>query len=79
MTNDKNENAFNTLVGGYIKLHRMAMKMTQTDLSKRCGISRTTLAQIEIGRQGITAWQLKKISSALRVTIGRLIPTGWIE
>lgn len=47
----------NVYIGKLIRGRRKALNLTQLDLSRKIGISRGSLANIELGRQSLS-WQL---------------------
>lgn len=59
-------------IGAKIKAFRQSKKMTQLDLSSRCGIEQTNLARIELGKTSPTIKTLFKISEALEIDIKEL-------
>lgn len=55
-----------------MKVFRRRRSMRQQDLADATGISRSTIASIEAGRQGCTVDKLLKISAALGISMGCL-------
>jgi transcriptional regulator with XRE-family HTH domain len=49
-------------------------KMTQAELGKRIGLSRTAVTNIECGRQRLLVEQLIEIAEALDVSAAELLP-----
>lgn len=50
-----------------VRNRRLELKMTQSELSRKTGISRTTLNKIESGRQtNVTTSTIVKIANALQ-------------
>lgn len=54
--------------GEIIKAHRLKRGWTQTDLADRVGLSRTSVTNIEIGRQRVLLSDLFAFARALDVT-----------
>lgn len=61
-------------IGDTVRLRRKQMNLTQKMLSQRINISRTSLANIEAGRQRLMVHQLIKLSSALEMDSRDLLP-----
>jgi len=59
--------------GKRIKQLREAIGMSQEELSKLAGISRTALVQIEHGKRRICAEELKKLSEIFEVSVDSLL------
>ena len=69
---DKNE--FYTLLGANLRAKREALGLRQAEVAESVGISRTSLTNIECGRQRILVDQLAMICTKLAVTPAELIP-----
>lgn len=65
---------FNTKLGANIRILRDGV-MTQKALANRVGLSRTSITNIECGRQGLLVHQLVDIADALDVPVAKLIPS----
>ncbi len=63
------------LVGERIKKRRIELEMTQEDLAKCIGILRTSVANIESGRQRAPLNILYKICGILKIEPNNLMPT----
>jgi transcriptional regulator with XRE-family HTH domain len=61
-------------IGVIIRARRKALQMTQEVLSKKLGISRGALANIETGRQNILVHQLYNYASILGLNVSDLLP-----
>ncbi len=61
-------------IGMIIRARRKALKMTQDELSRKLGISRGALANVETGRQNILVHQLYNYASKLELNVGDLVP-----
>jgi transcriptional regulator with XRE-family HTH domain len=61
-------------IGVIIRARRKALDMTQEVLSKKLGISRGALANIETGRQNILVHQLYNYAFMLGLNVSDLLP-----
>lgn len=61
-------------VGARIKSRRRHLRWTQERLAQRLGLSRASLANIEIGRQKVLLHRLYHIAATLDVAIVDLLP-----
>ena len=68
------QNAFNRALGDLVRKERARHGFNQAQLAPRLGISRSALANIEVGRQQITVSQLCRIAAALGIDPAHLIP-----
>ena len=64
-------------IGVRIRMIRDALGLTQEDLSKRCGLERTSIANIEAGRQRILLDDVERFSTALGTTPKHLLKGIW--
>lgn len=65
---------FNQTLGETLRNHRTLLRLTQTDLGKKTGISRASIANMETGRQSMSAYQAYHIAAALGLSsVDRLI------
>jgi DNA-binding XRE family transcriptional regulator len=55
-------------LGRAIGFRREVLKMTQEQLGKEVGLSRTAIVNIEAGRQGIGLYRVEDFCTALAVT-----------
>lgn len=69
------ERRFWKALGKRIKKAREDMWETQESLAGKLGLARTSVTNIEAGRQVITAWQLHEIACYLMVKPSTLIGT----
>lgn len=60
-------------VGGNIRRERLVRELNQTELARRVGLSRTSITNLELGRQSILVHQLVSIANALGVDPALLI------
>ena len=58
---------FNLQIGKRVRKLRRENDMTQKDLSKASGITRSAIASIETGRQAMTAYQVFLLGKALQL------------
>jgi transcriptional regulator with XRE-family HTH domain len=63
------------LIGERLRTRRMAMGLTQEDLAARAGIRRTSITNIESGRQKLPIHLLYQLCAILGVEIGAVLPT----
>lgn len=61
-------------IGGLIKSRRKALKLNQEKLAQSLGISRASLANVEVGRQAILVHQLYGYAEALDLPLSDLLP-----
>lgn len=73
MTNIPDEQIY-LIIGGKIKEARDNLKVSQTELAKRISIARTSLSNIESGKQKLPIHLLYKIASALGIPVTALLP-----
>jgi transcriptional regulator with XRE-family HTH domain len=66
---------FYTAFGALVRQRRLKLGLTQDELGKRVGLSRTSMTNIELGHQKILLHQLFKIAEALRVEAAELLPS----
>jgi transcriptional regulator with XRE-family HTH domain len=60
--------------GELFRKHRESMHLTQEDVSKMVGLSRTSIANIEAGRQKVLLHQLYDLAAAVQVPPSALLP-----
>jgi transcriptional regulator with XRE-family HTH domain len=65
---------FYVVLGRRIKTAREVLGATQADLSKKCGLSRTSITNIETGRQHLSVHRLAELAAILGVPLGNLVP-----
>jgi transcriptional regulator with XRE-family HTH domain len=56
-----------------IRQLRKALTLTQVELARRAGLSRTYLARVELGMQSPTLEVIERLARALRVRPGELL------
>ena len=65
------------LIGAKIEALRTALGWTQADLAKRIGLTRTSVTNIEAGRQRILLHDVEKIAVAFQMTPRVLLRGVW--
>ena len=70
---------FYELLGEAIRKRRNAIGMTQEALADRTGLVRTSITNIERGRQTVLVHQLVGIAKALGMPPAALIPAGGMQ
>lgn len=65
-------------IGLRIRRIREALGIDQATLAKRCGMTRTSLANIEAGRQRIQCHQVEKWADVLGTTPKQLMRGIWL-
>ena len=77
------EESINKAFGGRLRAERRRSLLTQEDLARRVGIGRTTIANIEMGRQSVSVPLLYRLAASLGVAPENLLPqsveTGFSE
>jgi transcriptional regulator with XRE-family HTH domain len=63
-------------LGQAIRKRREALEMTQSDLADLVALSRTSVTNIELGRQSVLVDQLYRFAEALKTTPMELLPPG---
>jgi transcriptional regulator with XRE-family HTH domain len=64
-------------LGGNIRRARSNREMRQTELARLVGLSRTSITNVELGRQGLAIHQLFEFAEALGVEPCELLPAEW--
>ncbi|WP_216856885.1 helix-turn-helix domain-containing protein [Acidisoma sp. S159] len=60
--------------GRKVRTRRESMRITQSDLSARIGLSRASIANIEAGRQAVLLHQFLALADALTIPPMELVP-----
>ena len=68
------EGPFYQELGRRLHARRKAVPMTQENLAKEVGMTRTSITNIEKGRQKVLAHVLVELAEALNVPMGELLP-----
>lgn len=63
------------LFGSRVRALREERKVTQDELARRVDLSRTSITNIERGRQRVLLHQMMEIATALDASPGDLVPT----
>ncbi len=66
------------LFGARVRQIRDALGMTQDELRKKVGLTRTSIANIEAGRQRVLLADVQKFSNAFNVNPSRLMKGMWL-
>lgn len=67
-------------LGRQISTRRQELEKSQDQLAREIGISRASLANIELGRQNVYVHQIVQIARALGMSSAReLVPDGHVE
>ena len=69
------ESALYARLGQLVREHRARLNMSQVKLGRAIGLSRASIANIEVGRQHIPLHHLYRLARALEVDVQALIPT----
>lgn len=67
-------NSFYQHVGAAIRQRRLALGLSQDGLATDVGLTRTSISNIEKGRQKLLLHTLSEIALALRIAPGELLP-----
>jgi len=70
---DDEEAAFNRALGKRIRLRRREAHLSQSALADAVGLSRTSMTNIEAGRQSVASYTLAELASRLEVSADALI------
>lgn len=70
-----NEPLLYRTVGERLKQHRRSCGLTQSQLAAATGMQRTTIANIESGRQKASLSVLYQLCAVLKIEVSRLLPT----
>ena len=66
-------------LGRAVADRRRELRLTQSDIAEKLGLSRASLANLENGRQRIMVHQLFALVNALRLqSILELVPEAWV-
>lgn len=65
-------------IGTRIQMLRSALGITQEDLAKKVGYTRTSLVNIEQGRQRIPLHQVEEIAKAIGCSVKHLLKGIWL-
>ena len=68
--------AFYVSLGGRVKRGRNQANLSQADLAQRLGLTRTSIANLEAGRQRPSAHHAAMIANILQVPIQDLLPNA---
>lgn len=74
----RDERIYN-IIGGNIRSRRQFISMNQYELAKKVELTRSSIVQIESGKQAITLLTLYKVAEALGLSIYKLLPESISE
>lgn len=69
-------NSLYSLIGTRLKDRRVLLSLTQEQLAGRVGFERTSITNIEKGRQRLSLHALYDICSVLQVEVSEILPIG---
>lgn len=72
---DSNDQLYN-IIGKLIRTRREQVEFTQEELARRVGLTRTSISNIESGKQKIQIHTLYAIAQALEIPAQTLLPTS---
>ncbi|MDR2407007.1 MAG: helix-turn-helix domain-containing protein [Bacteroidales bacterium] len=61
-------------IGEKVRSLRTSMSLNQEDLSKKVGMTRSSIAQIEAGKQAVSVYTLYRLGEALNKPIADILP-----
>lgn len=70
------ETALYCEIGGRIRAERGALGFSQVELAKEVGLTRTSIINIEAGRQRLPLCTLYSIANALGISVFCLLPSN---
>lgn len=73
---DVNETVLYNLIGESIKRQRVKVDLTQTQLAETVGVLRTSIANIEAGRQRLPLHLLYRLCMELGVEVADILPSN---
>lgn len=71
--NDNNKSTFLEIFGDTISSRRKELKISQKDLSERCGIDRAYICHLESGRRNPSIELFNRVANGLRMKPSRLL------
>lgn len=78
--NRMNQQELYAELGRVVAARRKRLELTQTEVAAAAGMSRASLANIEVGRQNILVHQLYALATALKLdSPAKLLPVGPLE
>lgn len=75
-SDDPQIDRFYVSVGDRVRGARTAARLTQADLARQLGLARSSIANIEAGRQRVPLHVFVAIAEALKADVSELIPDG---
>jgi transcriptional regulator with XRE-family HTH domain len=68
-----NDRRFLQHLGSRVRDFRIARRLTQAQLGDACGLHRTFVGSVERGERNVAILSLRRIASALRVPLAKLV------
>ena len=68
-----------SIMGKLVRAERERAKLTQDELAQRVGLTRTSISNIESGRQKIQVHMLYALAEALHVSADTLLPLSGLR
>lgn len=65
---------FTQIIGENVRKERLKKKLTQDDLSDKCGFYRTYINLIETAKRSPSSYSLYRIAKALEISVDKLYP-----
>jgi transcriptional regulator with XRE-family HTH domain len=63
-------------IGEKVRLLRINMSLNQEDVSKKVGMTRSSIAQIEAGKQAVSIYTLYRLGEVLNRPITDILPSA---
>lgn len=55
--------------GRVLREHRMEQKISQEDFAEKCGLHRTYISDVELGKRNVSLENIERIANALGISI----------
>ena len=69
-----NKSVLHRIIGEQIKVKRLANSLKQENLAFKVGLTRSSIAQIEAGKQAPSVYLLYRLCDALKITVSDVLP-----
>ena len=73
MHDDSEDDSYRRAVGKRIRVQRVIQDMSQDDLARTAGVTRSFVSAIERGAQGLDAVRLRRLAAAMDMTLAELL------
>lgn len=73
---DVNENRLYEQIGDRLRARRREFDLTQSEVAETVGLLRTTIANIEAGRQRVSLHVLYKLCTILNLEVNEILPAN---